>query len=68
MTVRIRRPLSPTAHWPALLIGAAVLLDVVWLASRFEPARASAALSPTQQIAAGADRSGPPSLHMHTVF
>lgn len=67
--IRSRHHFSPAAHWVTLLIGLAVLLDVLWIASRLQPARASTGFE-TQQIAVSMNegRTGPPSLHMHPVF
>jgi hypothetical protein len=66
MAVRSRQPLSSMAHWLTVLIGLAVLLDAMWIASRMQPNHSVAAL--THPVAAAAERTGPPYLHMHTVY
>ncbi len=67
MAVRSRHPLSSTAPWLTVLIGLAVLLDVLWIASRMQPGHPGVELG-VAHPAAAADRNGPPSLHMHPVY
>jgi hypothetical protein len=66
MVVRSRQ--HPAAPWVTLLIGLAVLLDVLWIASRMQPAHATADVVASPPAAAAPGRTGPPSLHMHTVY
>ena len=66
--VRSRQQLPFMAHWVAVLIGLAALLDVLWIASRMQSAHPGAELVSTRPAAADVDRTGPPSLHMHAVY
>jgi|WetSurMetagenome_2_1015567.scaffolds.fasta_scaffold70558_2 hypothetical protein len=67
MAVRSRQPLSSAAPWVTVLLGLAVLLDVLWLASRMTPDHATELVA-VRPAAVAADRNGPPSLHMHPVY